>query len=72
MTANYADTTAYLAEDYDYEDYDYDCAFIGDEADENEFQNNPAKADSEEEADKAANAADHEDDTVYVEKSKLN
>ena len=47
MTANYADATAYLAEDYDY-DYDYDCAYLGDETEGNELQNNPARGDSDE------------------------
>ena len=62
MTAKNADATAYLAEDYDY-DYDYDCAYFGDETERNELQNNPARGDSDDEIEKAANAADHEDET---------
>ena len=65
MTANYVET-AYLADDYDY-DYDYDCAYYGDETEKAELQNNPERPDSDEEIENAANNADHEDETEYVE-----
>ena len=66
MTANYVDT-AYLAGDYAYDYCDYNYAYIAEETEYTELQNNPAKLDSDDEAEAAAHNADYEDNNEYVE-----